>query len=61
MEEWCYRRFNICIPIAIQNPDRKTGQRVAMRITMSHMTAESAYPGTVDKKLHCEISTYVHV
>jgi hypothetical protein len=61
MEEWRYGRFNVCIPVAIQNPDGKAGRRVAMRIAMSHMTAESAYPGTVDEKLRCEIGAYVHV
>ena len=57
-KEWIRGRFNVCIPVTVKGKEGKPRRKVLMRCPMAHMLAESAYPGTVDEKIGCEVATY---
>lgn len=55
---WMRGSFNICIPVEVIRPGRKTS-KVVMRCPMPHKLAEARYPDTIGEKLSCEVGSHI--
>jgi hypothetical protein len=57
-QEWLHGTFSVCIPIYIDNWDRR---RVVIRCPLPYKVGESQHPGAAEEKLRCEVATYIWI
>ena len=58
-KEWIHSSFNICIPIYINDSVRYCDKKVLIRFPLPYKVGKPQYPSNVEKKLHCEVTTYI--
>jgi hypothetical protein len=60
-KEWIHGSFNVCIPVYIDNWDKRPGHRVLIRFPLPYKVGESEHPGNADEKVRCEAATFIWI
>ncbi|KAK7397868.1 hypothetical protein QQX98_012757 [Neonectria punicea] len=59
--QWLGERFNVCIPIEVQEKGAKSPWKVLFKCPIPVALGEDKYPGAVDEKIRAEVGSHVYM